>query len=191
MLFKARILDGIARAEIDLAFRRWSSPAVKEGTLLRTSVGAIVIGKVTPIEIDGLTAEEAKRAGFKDVTALVNDLRTGEERTVFRIELAGVEPDDRIGRQNQELTKAEAADLVALLARWDKNAPTAHYYMRILRLICERPGIAAIDLATSLGVEKLKFKRDVRKLKELGLTISLDIGYRLSPKGERVLEEIR
>ena len=27
------------------------------------------------------------------------------------------------------------------------------------------------------------FKRDVRKLKELGLTESLEIGYRLSPRG--------
>ena len=27
------------------------------------------------------------------------------------------------------------------------------------------------------------FKRDVRKLKELGLTESLPVGYRLSPRG--------
>lgn len=191
MLFKARILDAIAQGEINLAFRRWSRPTVKEGTRLRTPVGAIVIGKVTPIEIDGLTAEDAKRAGFNDVRALLSDLRAGEEKTIFRIELASVEPDDRIGRQNAGLTKVEAADLIALLARWDKSAPMHNYYKIILRLIAERPGIAAIDLATSLGVEKPKFKRDVRKLKELGLTISLDTGYRLSPRGERVLEETR
>ena len=37
-------------------------------------------------------------------------------------------------------------------------------------------------------MEKLKFKQDVRRLKELGLTESLDIGYQLSPRGEAVLE---
>ena len=31
------------------------------------------------------------------------------------------------------------------------------------------------------------FKRDVRKLKNLGLTISLEVGYRLSPRGEAYL----
>ena len=31
------------------------------------------------------------------------------------------------------------------------------------------------------------FKRDVRKLKELGLTESLEIGYRISPRGETLL----
>ena len=37
--------------------------------------------------------------------------------------------------------------------------------------------------------ETRPFKADVRKLKELGLTESLPVGYRLSPRGERYLEE--
>jgi hypothetical protein len=32
-------------------------------------------------------------------------------------------------------------------------------------------------------VDKLPFKLNVRKLKALGLTESLEIGYRLSPRG--------
>jgi hypothetical protein len=39
-------------------------------------------------------------------------------------------------------------------------------------------------------MEKLAFKSRVRKLKALGLTVSLDTGYRLSPRGESVLERI-
>ena len=35
------------------------------------------------------------------------------------------------------------------------------------------------------------FKRDVRKLKELGLTESLERGYRLSPRGRAVLTHTR
>ena len=49
----------------------------------------------------------------------------------------------------------------------------------------QRPPLA--DLAASLGMEKLPFKRDVRKLKELGLTESLPVGYRLSPRGRAYL----
>ncbi len=53
----------------------------------------------------------------------------------------------------------------------------------MLELIAENPGVRAPDLAARMGRETLPFKRDVRKLKELGLTESLEVGYRLSPRG--------
>ena len=53
----------------------------------------------------------------------------------------------------------------------------------VLRLIADRPATRAPDLAASLGRETARFKADVRKLKELGLTESLEVGYRLSPRG--------
>ena len=40
------------------------------------------------------------------------------------------------------------------------------------------------DLAAGFGRETLPFKNDVRKLKNLGLTESLEVGYRLSLRGE-------
>jgi hypothetical protein len=57
----------------------------------------------------------------------------------------------------------------------------------VLRLIADRPGTRAADLAAELGREKLPFKAEVRKLKELGLTESLQVGYRLSPRGRAYL----
>ena len=45
----------------------------------------------------------------------------------------------------------------------------------------------AEDLAASVGREKPPFKLDVRKLKNLGLTESLPVGYRLSPRGRSYL----
>ena len=59
-----------------------------------------------------------------------------------------------------------------------------------LRLIAERPETRAADLAAGVGRETLPFKADVRKLKELGLTESLEIGYRLSPRGRVVLAHV-
>ena len=58
----------------------------------------------------------------------------------------------------------------------------------VLRAIAEHPGLRAPDLAASFGRETAPFKRDVRKLKELGLTESLEIGYRISPRGQAVLD---
>ena len=46
----------------------------------------------------------------------------------------------------------------------------------------------APDLAARVGRETADFKKDVRKLKELGLTESLAIGYLLSPRGEAVVD---
>ena len=57
----------------------------------------------------------------------------------------------------------------------------------MLALIADRPAVRAPDLAASLGRDTLTFKRDVRKLKELGLTESLEVGYRISPRGAALL----
>ena len=59
-----------------------------------------------------------------------------------------------------------------------------------LRAIEARPGVLAAKLAHSLGRPRDDFKRDVRKLKTLGLTFSLEIGYRLTPKGEALLASL-
>ena len=60
----------------------------------------------------------------------------------------------------------------------------------MLASIRDRPGVPAAELAASFGREKLPFKLDVRKLKELGLTESLRPGYRLSPRGAAVLARL-
>jgi hypothetical protein len=54
-----------------------------------------------------------------------------------------------------------------------------------------RPATLAADLAAELGRETQPFKADVRRLKELGLTESLEVGYRLSPRGDAVLCALR
>ena len=59
----------------------------------------------------------------------------------------------------------------------------------MLRLIADQPATRAPDLAALLDRETQPFKTDVRKLKNLGLTISLSPGYRLSPRGEAYLRQ--
>ena len=57
----------------------------------------------------------------------------------------------------------------------------------MLALIADRPGVVSTVLAEAMGWERQDFKLRVRRLKQLGLTLSLDVGYRLSPCGESYL----
>jgi hypothetical protein len=78
----------------------------------------------------------------------------------------------------------ELRELAATLDRMDggKRGP---WTRRVLALIAARPAVRAGDLFAEAGYpDMLSFKRDVRRLKELGLTESLRVGYRLSPRGE-------
>jgi hypothetical protein len=61
----------------------------------------------------------------------------------------------------------------------------------VLGLIADQPGIVSTVLAETMGWERQDFKLHVRRLKELGLTLSLDVGYRLSPRGESYLNRLR
>ena len=190
MLLKQPILDGIARGDITLAFRRWQRPTVKAGTGLRTAAGVVRIGKVEPADEAGLTDADAIAAGFADRAALVADLRADGDRNLYRIAFDGLEADPRIGLRNSgELSQADWHELAVRFERWDKTAPG--YFASILSAIAKHAATPASVLAQDLGVEKLKFKQDVRKLKELGLTESLEIGYRLSPRGQAALEKLR
>ena len=73
------------------------------------------------------------------------------------------------------------------LDRMDASSPHGPWTRATLELIAARPATRAADLAAALGRERDDWKRDVRKLKELGLTLSLEVGYRLSPRGEAYL----
>ena len=48
----------------------------------------------------------------------------------------------------------------------------------------------SLTVAKTVGRETAKFKADVRKLKQLGLTISHDVGYELSARGKATLKRL-
>jgi hypothetical protein len=81
-----------------------------------------------------------------------------------------------------------AADVDAITARLDRwDAATAPWTRRYLATIGANEAVRAPDLAAREGLDVPRFKRRVRQLKGLGLTISLDVGYRLSPRGREYL----
>ncbi|HEY7267694.1 MAG TPA: hypothetical protein VH501_08380 [Solirubrobacterales bacterium] len=185
MLFNRRVLDGIEAGEIDLAFRRWRRPTVKAGGTLHTRAGLLGIDAVDPIGERRIDSEQAHRAGFAGKRELLESLRP--EGRLYRVRFHRIGADPRVAlRAHARITASERSELDARLERMDR-ARGKPWTRRVLQLIGDRPETLAADLAATLGMEKAPFKRDVRKLKALGLTESLPVGYRLSPRGRAYL----
>jgi hypothetical protein len=181
MLLNQRTAEGIRDGEITLAFRRWATPRVKAGGSFLSSVGVVLVGEVD--EVEGATPDEARAAGASSVEEVTGG-RT--ELPLFRIGLSWGGPDPRDGLSaDTSFTEEQLANLTTTLARWDARTP---WTRQTLELVRDRPGDRAADLAASVGRETAPFKRDVRRLKELGLTHSLEVGYRLSPRGQAYLD---
>jgi hypothetical protein len=177
VLFKLAQLRGIAAGEIDLQFRRWDRPRARAGGRQMTSVGVIAIDDVRVVK--RISKAEAARAGFDSPDAVMRALRPDGD--LYRIELHLEGPDPRVALRERVAT----GDDLAALRRAVERLP---WGMDYLRAIAERPGVRAEELAASFDVEKRVFKPRVRRLKELGLTISLSPGYRLSTRGRALLE---
>ncbi|MER5303736.1 hypothetical protein ABT039_30335 [Streptomyces lasiicapitis] len=192
MLFTQDALARIAAGEVDLAFRRWRRPAVRPGTALRTAVGVLAVEAVDAVDEAAVSDKDARRAGYPDRAHLLADQRPGADRTLYRVTLRPAGDDPRVGlRQDTDLSTAELDDIAAALARMDARSGHGPWTTATLELIAAHPAVRAADLAARMDRERLPFKADVRKLKERGLTESLDVGYRLSPRGRLVLDHLR
>jgi hypothetical protein len=191
MLFQQRVLDGIRDGSITLAFRRWRRPTVRAGGTLLTAVGELSIAAVSPVTLGEISEDHARRAGYESRAALLATLREGAEGTLYRIELGALRPDPRVAlRASDALTEEERRGIVNRLTRLDTHAP-APWTLRTLEIIASHPAVRAGDLCRLLDQEKEPFKINVRKLKNLGLTESLEVGYRLSPRGATLLRALR
>jgi hypothetical protein len=182
VLFKVSQLAGIADGSIDLTFRRWPEARVRAGSQQRTAIGVIAFDAVD--RVADLTDDEARRAGWASRDAVMKQFarRDGD---LYRIALHLAGPDPRAVLREHVPT---ADELAALRRRVERMGPWAIDY---LQTIAEQPGVRAPDLAAGYGMETQPFKLRVRRLKELGLTESLRIGYRLSPRGEAFLRASR
>lgn len=193
MLFRAATLPGLADGSITLAFRRQKRATVRTGGTLTTPIGVLAIDEVRAITDDDVTDEDALRAGFGSRHDVLDELPPPEAgRTLYRVELHLAGPDPRVARREQDvLTDIDVAELKVRLDRFDRASPHGPWTRDVLALIEEHPGVRAGDLADHVGRQRLELKTDVRKLKALGLTESLPVGYRLSPRGRAWLAHER
>lgn len=188
MLLKRRFLDGIADGSISLVFRRWRKPTVKAGGTLKTAVGVLAIDGVEIVPVAAITAVNAKRAGYSSLDELKAELSKRDEGDVYRIKVRHVGADPRIGLRSKSRIGSDEFD--ALLERLKRLDGTTPWVKHTLTLIARHPERRAAELAAELRQETAPFKLNVRKLKALGLTESLEVGYRLSPRGRTVLAQL-
>lgn len=187
MLFTNKSLEGIAAGRVTVAFRRWKTARVKAGTRLRTAIGLVEVVGVDEVVPSDIHPSDVVAAGFADRAGLDAWLDDRPGR-LFRVELRHAGPDPRVAlRNDDDLDDAAADKILASMARMDRVADRS-WTVSTLELIASRPGEVSTRLAAEFGVPRDLFKRRVRRLKELGLTESLKVGYRLSPRGRAVLE---
>jgi hypothetical protein len=190
VLFEKRFWAGIADGSITCTFRRWKRPQAAAGRRQRTAAGIVEVTAVDVVEASAITDDEARASGYPSADAVRADLRGDAHLPVTRVRFHVVDaPDPRAAlAADAELDEADRAQITARLDRLDARSAAGPWTRATLALIAARPGVRAGDLADAVGRERLAFKTDVRKLKALGLTESLPVGYRLSPRGRSYLD---
>jgi len=167
---------------------------VVEGRIYRTNAGRIEIDSVREVNPDLIADNDADviaadRQNAKDVR---RRLRGNEDWPTFLIKFHLVEgPDPREElAASTELSAEDLEDLRDRLAKLDELSRHGAWTAQTLRLIESKPATRAGDLAAEIGRDTAGFKLDVRKLKNLGLTYSLEVGYELSPRGTTYLKSL-
>lgn len=189
MLIPTAIARGVADGSVTLAFRRWSQARVRVGSTVHTAVGLLRVDAVAAVDADAITDDDARCAGAASADALRSWLRDDDDLTTYRIGLSFAGADPRVAlRSDAELSDDDVLAIDARLDRLDRASSNGPWTMAVLDAIRRRPATRAVVLADEeFGRERDKFKTDVRKLKNLGLTHSLEIGYELSPRGAEYL----
>lgn len=191
MLIKDEVVEKIRTGEITVLFRRWSRPGAKAGGTQLTQGGVVGIDEVELIDEAAITDEDARGAGYADREALIRHLNYRED-PIYRIRVRWVGEDPRIAlRSSDDLSDAELAEIIAKLEKMDRTSKRGAWTRSYLEVIESMPATYSGLLANYLGISQADFKPWVRKLKALGLTESLEVGYRLSPRGEKVLSALQ
>jgi hypothetical protein len=112
----------------------------------------------------------------------------GREGTIYRIRLVYAGEDPRIARsEDADLKEDDLQEIRARLERYDRASRHRDWTHKLLGLVANHPMLSAGQLAAKAGVEKEWLKINVGKLKNLGLTMSHQPGYELSPRGQEFL----
>jgi hypothetical protein len=190
MLFSAATLRGLTEGRVTCTYRRWEVVRPKVGSRFTTSAGVVEVTSITPADEAQLTERHAAEAGFDSVADLVKWVRAKGAGDLYRIEITLAGPDPRIElRGTDNLGPEEITALNAKLDRMDRAAEEP-WTRSTLRQIQRLPGVTSTELAAEAGQERRTYKLRVRRLKALGLTESLERGYRLSPRGQAYLAAI-
>ena len=181
-----------------MTFRAWDEARVVVGNRYRLGPDdVVVVTRLRRVALGKVTAADARRAGFEDRDELLAMVRrVAKKQLNARSTSTGsisVTSSRRIPARLAEPTPPPPPWTRSSSA-WNASTPAAGagpWTLATLRLIEAHPEVVASKLALRMERETRAFKADVRKLKELGLTVSHDVGYSLSPRGRAVLRRAR
>jgi hypothetical protein len=86
MMFAKRLREPIMRGEITCSVRIWQKPHVKAGGRYLLGPGWVHVTAIQEIGLDDITADLARRGGFKDVEDLLSVARHGPGEHVYLVE---------------------------------------------------------------------------------------------------------
>jgi hypothetical protein len=205
VLFTADAWPGLASGAITVTFRLWTRPQAKVGGRYRVGGSTLLVDDIRQVRVADITDDDARLAGEDDRDALVARLTrrprgrytsgsgasarrdVTDDTLVWRVAFhTAADTEPSLAEQDQ-LTNDDVAEITRRLDRLDAASSHGPWTRQTLRLVADQPGVVSTTLAEAVGRERPAFKTDVRKLKRLGLTESLDVGYRLSPRGKAYL----
>jgi hypothetical protein len=186
MQFTKEFKAGIRAGTVTRSYRVWKKPQASLGGRYNLHPdGAIEVTAISQVSPASITNQEAAASGFDSALALRRFLDT--KGKVYLVEFRYLGP-GLVGQPaRDELADEELGTLIKKLEKMDARSD-APWTGSVLSTIAGDPGRRAGDLAPAFGWDTPTFKRQVRKLKALGLTRSLEVGYELSERGRQVLE---
>ena len=192
MILKLATLNGFKAGTISQQFRKWKKPSVKKGSKIKTELGVVEITNMSEELPENISDSDAVRAGYLNRDELLATLNSIDTGILYRIGVRYYSEDPRIAlRENANVSEKDLASLKLKLDRLDSHSKQGSWTLKVLLLIKDNPKVRAADLAKKMNHEKNALKINIRKLKNLGLTISHDVGYTISPLGERLIEFIK
>ena len=191
MIIKLQPLNAIREGKITLQFRKWTRPSVKQGTLLTTAIGQVEIQQIEMVTEQQITDDDAHAAGLATRDALLQSLNKQNEGKIYKIRVRYHGEDPRIKlRSDVALSDTQYQQLIKKLQRLDTVSKEGPWTRETLMAISKYPHAVSTELAAILGRERMWLKLNIRKLKNMGLTISHEVGYEISPLGKAVLQRL-
>ena len=191
MIFKLSHLEGIKAGKITLAFRKWKKPTVRKGSLIKTEIAVVEIVDVCEAQLHDISNSYAVNAGFDILKNLIKAIDSVQDGTLYKIKVRYYSEDPRIAlREHTAVPEHDFQLLKKKLERLDNHSTMGPWTLTVLKAIGDNPKLRAADLAKKLDMQKDELKINIRKLKNLGITISHEVGYTISPLGEFFLRKI-
>ena len=188
MLLPNAVAQGIVAGTVTRVYRRWDVPRAKAGGSQLTQFGVVAIDGVREIpDIGQLTEADAIACGEKNLASLTKWLMKRPEDRIFEVTLHHAGADPRLELREELPDEDGLLRIDQALDRLDAAKTTGPWTRFILSWIRDNPAVVSKVLATLLDRDLQPMKIDIRKMKALGLTISLEVGYQLSPRGSAYL----